>query len=157
MKITIKPLFLSDKYNKIKRPLLKLFSKKFKLKMIFFRFMVSGGMATLTQVLSLSIFYKLFDLNIIISTTLAFLLAFTVSFNLQKFWTFKDFRNSQLYKQLYLYFTVSFINLIVNGFLMHFMVNELSLFYIFSQILVSGFIGVYSFLVYKFLIFKQAV
>jgi putative flippase GtrA len=118
------------------------------------KFFISGCLAGGTDLIFLFIFYDLFNWGLVVSTSAAFVLSFLVSFTLQKFWTFRNYRK-EMFSQLFLYILNAFIGLNVNAFLMHLLVNRLHIWYILSQIIVNIFLGVYNFLVYKFIIFKN--
>jgi len=118
------------------------------------KFVMSGGIAGAVDLIALYLCHGLLLINIIVSTTIAFILSFWVSFYLQKFWTFSDHGRQTMFKQVGLYMLIAFINLNLNGFLMHIFVNRLQVNYLLSQVAVSLLIGVESFVVYKFVIFR---
>ena len=119
------------------------------------KFVVSGVSAATVDILLLYIFHGVFHLNIIFSTSAAFILSFFVSFYLQKFWTFSNPCKKHLYRQMFFYMLVAFINLNINGYLMHLLVEQYHIYYILSQIIVGASIGLESFVIYKFIIFHK--
>lgn len=145
---------VKHKFDKIRHFILFKTSESFRRKLVIFRFVLAGAVASLTQILGVTIFYEKLGYDIIPATTLAFIIAFLASFSLQKFWTFRDFRSKVLDRQLSIFLVLAVINLIINDILMHFLVNTFSIWYIFAQFATSGMIGIYSFLAYKFVIFK---
>ena len=148
--------FINNLYSKLKSTLATRFPKVFKL------------LININQLLSLFlrvaqhvgkfitfVFVSWFTgLGLILSTSLAFIFAFLVSFTLQKFWTFRNYNKEKMPLQLALYLTNSFIGLSLNGLFMHLLVNKLGIWYLLAQVIVSLTIAVYNFLVYKFIIFK---
>ncbi len=121
-----------------------------KLVKCFFAGAVAGGV----DLFLLFIFIDIVNWPLVLSTSLAFFFAFLVSFNLQKFWTFRNFSQGKVPAQLVLYLTNAFIGLNINGFLMHLFVNEYEVWYLLAQLLVNFIIGFYNFFAYNFVIFK---
>ncbi len=119
------------------------------------KFIMSGFIATAVDLAVLYACHGLLGINVIVSTTVAYILSFWVSFYLQKFWTFNNQNRQGMYKQVGLYSIIAFINLNLNGYLMHLGVNNFHIYYLFSQVAVSLLIGVESYLIYKFVIFRK--
>jgi len=118
------------------------------------KFVFAGGSAAMVNLLFLYIFHGLLAWGLILSTSLAFIFAFLVSFTLQKFWTFRNYNKEKIPLQIALYLANSFIGLNLNGLLMYLLVNKLGIWYMLAQVLVSLGIAVYNFFVYKFIIFQ---
>jgi len=77
-----------------------------------------------------------------------------ISFNLQKFWTFRNYGRDRMAGQLFLYILNAVIGLNINGALMHLLVNSWSVWYLLAQVIVNLGLGAWNFLIYKFIIFK---
>lgn len=118
------------------------------------KFFIAGSLAGATDLIFLFIFHGLFYWGVVLSTSLAFILSFLVSFTLQKFWTFRNYSQEKFSSQLILYLLNAFIGLNLNGWLMHFLVSKHHIWYMLAQIIVSLAVGFYNFLVYKYIIFK---
>lgn len=119
------------------------------------KFFISGCLGGGADLVFLFVFHSLFNLGIVVSSSLAFILSFALIFTLQKIWTFRDHRQDKTFNQLILYFLNVFICLSVNGFLMHYLVNGIDIWYMLSQLIVNCLIGIYNFIVYKFIIFRK--
>lgn len=119
------------------------------------KYLISGGTAAAVNIGSLYIFTDFFKWWYLFSTVVSFILAFFVSFLLQKFWTFQDKETDGVHKQLSMYFVVGLINLALNTALMYFCVDILHVWYILSQFIVTGLIAILSFFVYKHFIFAK--
>ena len=117
------------------------------------RYLVSGGTATLLDIVLLYILTRFAHLWYLASAVLAFIVAFGVSFTLQKFWTFRDHATDGVHRQAGKYLAVSVFNLGLNTLLVYAFTDQLHLWYIFSQILAAGLIALVSFFVYKRFIF----
>jgi putative flippase GtrA len=68
------------------------------------KFLIAGTLAGSVDLIFLFIFHGLFGLGIVLATSLAFLLSFSVSFYLQKLWTFRNKEERKTSRQLVLYF-----------------------------------------------------
>lgn len=119
------------------------------------KFFIAGAFASAVDLLALFIFYGLFSWGIVLSTSLAFLFSFIVSFSLQKLWTFRNYSHRRLPHQLVLYFSAAFISMNLNGLGMHFLVINLNVWYLLSQVIVNIFLGLINFFTYKFIVFRQ--
>lgn len=117
--------------------------------------MIAGIVAGMTQLTFLAFFYDLLDWPIVLSSSLAFVLSFLVSFSLQKTWTFRNFSQKKVIKQFSLYIVNAFISLNINGFFMHLLVEKYGILYLFSQILVNVCLGAYNFFFYRLIVFRD--
>lgn len=119
------------------------------------KFFFAGTMAASVDLIFLFLFHGVFKWGLVISTSLAFILSFIVSFTLQKFWTFRNYSQKKIPIQFVLYIGNAFISLNLNAFLMHLAVNKLDIWYLLAQIIVNVIIGVYNFFIYKFIVFRK--
>ena len=119
------------------------------------KFFFAGSSAALVNLLFLIILHGWLAWSLVLSTSLAFIISFAVSFNLQKFWAFRNYHYKKIPQQLGLYLLNAIVGLSLNGFLMHLLVNIWGLWYLLAQIAVSLTIGLYNFLVYNFIIFRR--
>jgi putative flippase GtrA len=121
----------------------------------FAKFFVAGGIASATDLLFLFLFHGLFNLGIVLSTSVAFLLSFLVSFYLQRAWAFNRKEEKKIPRELALYMLNAFLSLNINGLGMHFLVNQVGIWYLLSQIIVNIMLGLLNFFIYKFIIFRH--
>ncbi len=121
-----------------------------------FRYIISGGMATLTNLLFLYIFTDLFGIWYLLSAVFSYIISFAVSFTMQKYWTFQDDSTEKIKSQAIIYVIVTTINLALNTALIYLFVEE-GLHYLFAQVLSSIIIAVESFFVYSFLFRAQNI
>ncbi len=119
------------------------------------KFFFAGATAATVDLFFLFLFYGVFKWELVFSTSLAFILSFIVSFTLQKFWTFRNYCQKKMPVQFVIYITNAFIGLNINGFLMHTLVYNVGIWYLFSQVIVNFTIGVYNFFIYKFIVFRS--
>ena len=89
----------------------------------------------------------------LLAAVVAFLVAATVSFTMQKFFTFSDYTKEKIKQQTALYLGIQIFNLGLNTLLMYVGVTLLHIQYIIAQLLISGGMAVYNFFVYKHLVF----
>lgn len=119
------------------------------------RFLFSGGTAFLVNFFFLFAFTEWLKIYYLISAVLAFLIAFVVSFILQKYWTFRDSRSTYSHKQTILYLIVAVVNTVINAGLVYFFVEFSHFHYLLGQFLASGIIAFESYFVYQYFIFKK--
>ena len=122
---------------------------------IYIKYFIAGVTSAAVHLLILTIFYRFLGVWVVVSTSLGFIVAFFISFYLQKFWTFRDNSRDKFYKQMMIYFMVGAINMSLNASFMYYLVEKLGIWYLLSQVMVNGVIAIESFLVYKFVIFKK--
>ncbi|MSU73823.1 GtrA family protein [Candidatus Kaiserbacteria bacterium] len=118
------------------------------------RFVISGGTATAVNLGILFLLTHIFGLWYLTSSIIAFMVAFFVSFTLQKFWTFEDASRSRLRSQAIIYFLIILFDLGVNTALMYFFVEHLHLHYLIAQLISGVMIAVMNYFSYKHLVFR---
>jgi len=115
------------------------------------KFLAVGSFTGFLDLVGLFIFHRLLNLLIVEAATLAFIVSFLITFSLHRYWTF----HCQPSRRQYLLYSANiFLCLNLNALLMHVLVNRLSIWYLISQVLANGIIGLYNFLMYRFVIFK---
>lgn len=119
------------------------------------RYLFSGGVSAFTDIALLYIFTDLLHIWYLTASILAFLVAFLVSFSLQKFFTFQDHSREGMHGQAAVYFLVSGANLLINTALIYLFVQYAGFHYIVAQIVTSIMIAVESFIIYGTFIFKK--
>lgn len=119
-----------------------------------FRYLIAGGIAFLINIVVLYALTDILHIYYMISTVGAFLVAFGVSFVLQKFWTFRDHSRDQLHVQLPLYLGMQVANLALNAGLMYALVEFLHIWYILSQTIITTVLAAVVYFVNKLYIFK---
>lgn len=118
-----------------------------------FRYLISGGTAAGFDIGFLYILVRFFHLPYLPSVVAAFLAAFAISFTLQKFFTFSEDSVTRIPKEASYYFIVTLLNLVINTGLMYIFVSDLRIHYLISQFIVNGLLAIYSYFIYKYLIF----
>lgn len=127
---------------------------KFKM---YIKYIISGGTATAVDLAFLYVLTEYIGIHYVLSATLAFAIAFFVSFFLQKFWTFRDDSQDKMYQQMAAYLTLALVNLGINALGMYVLVDFFGLMYIIAQLLMSALISISSFLIYRFGIFSKKI
>ncbi len=120
------------------------------------KFVISGSIATGVDILLLAFFTEIVGLWYVHSVVISFTLAFLVSFNLQKFWTFRDHRLHTVHWQVALYFCIAILSLMINTHAIYILVEYFSFHYLIAQIIVGAIIGAINFFVYNFIVFKRS-
>ena len=122
--------------------------------LIIVRFLLVGGTGA---VVNLGLFYLLTEKLgywYLISSVIAVVFSWIVSFTLHKFLTFRNHNLEQSFNQGLLYLLVGILSLILNSFLLLFLVEYWQSHYFLAQIIVSGLLAGCNFFVYRFLVFK---
>mgnify|MGYP003394728403 CR=1 FL=1 len=122
-----------------------------------FKFIIAGGTAFAVNIMALYSLTDLVHVYYLVSTVLAFMIAFCVSFILQKFWTFRDHSRDRMHIQLSLYLGMQGINLCLNAALMYVFVEYLHVWYILSQAIIAIGLAVMSFFINRRFIFKPQI
>lgn len=118
------------------------------------KYIVAGGTAALVNLSTLIVLTDLVGVWYLLSSTIAFILAFAVSFSFQKFWTFSERSVDNMHMQAAVYLLIGLLNLSVNAGLMYILVEWVKIWYLTAQIISSGSIAVATFFVYRDFIFK---
>ncbi|HVB19801.1 MAG TPA: GtrA family protein [Candidatus Paceibacterota bacterium] len=119
------------------------------------KYIVSGGVATVTNLVVLYTLTDFFRVYYLVSSVFAFIVSVIVSFSMQKFWTFEDTSRDALHMQFAFYSLVILANLVLNTFLVYAFVEWLSLWYLIAQFLAGMLIAIISFFAYRNLVFKR--
>lgn len=118
------------------------------------RFLISGGTATAVDLALLYYFTDILKMWYLAAAVLAFLLAFGISFVLQKFWTFSGSHVRRKREQLPMYLAANLFGLAVNSLGMYLLVDKAGLWYMAAQIIMSAMIAIVNFFIYRLIIFK---
>jgi putative flippase GtrA len=119
------------------------------------KFVFSGGSAAAVTIISLFIFTDLFQIWYVVSSVIAFVIGFLVSFTFQKFWTFRDQRKDKIKSQATLYLISTLINLGLNTSGIFLLVHYLKFHYLIAQFFVGIAIACVTYFVYNKLIFNR--
>lgn len=119
------------------------------------RYLIAGIIGATTNITLLFIFTEYAGLHYLVSAGISFVLACSVGFTLQKFWTFRDQSVESIHMQAMGYFIISSVNFFLNIAMLYVLVEWVRLWYIFAQIIASGLMAVSSFLLYRYVIFLE--
>src|SRR3989344_9488787 len=122
---------------------------------IYVKYIFAGGTAATIDLVLLALFVEIFGFHYLFASALAFIVAFFVSFTLQKFWTFGNTVMDAIRRQLAVYFGIAVFNLLLNTLLMYVLVDIAQFWYFGSQIVVCGFVAVISFMLYRRFVFNS--
>ena len=119
------------------------------------RYLIAGGTAAVADLTLLYLFTDGLRIHYLLSSALAFIVAFCISFTLQKFWTFEETTKGRMHAQAILYLVITGTNLGVNAGLMYAFVEWFGLWYFAAQIIAGACIACYSFLLYRHFVFHK--
>jgi putative flippase GtrA len=118
------------------------------------RYIISGGMATATNLLFLFILTDLIGVWYVLSAVFSYVISFVVSFSMQKYWTFKDNSSDRIGAQAVWYISVTTANLGLNTLGIFLLVHYGHFHYLLAQLVVSLLIAIESFFIYR-LVFRS--
>ncbi len=118
-----------------------------------FKYVVSGGSSAFVNLGTLYLLTEYAHIHYLQSAVLAFLLAFFISFILQKFWTFQDMRKEVIHRQMMWYLGLSLLNLLVNTALIYVFVEYAHFWYLAAAVVSGALLAVSNFFIYKHVIF----
>ncbi|MCC7500668.1 ChbG/HpnK family deacetylase [Candidatus Nomurabacteria bacterium] len=119
------------------------------------RYLVSGTIVAAVDFSLLYLFAEIFGWWYIAAATAALMVAFFVSFTLQKFWTFSDRSTHGVGTQLKLFLIMNVFNLAANAYLLHLLVEEYGMWYMAAEFAILLAIAAWSFLIMRFVIFRS--
>lgn len=115
------------------------------------RFVISGGMSAGVTIGTVFVLTHIYDVWYLTATWTGFLLAVSVNFLLQKFWTFRDRALVDTHKQSAGFLAVNGINFFVNSAFMIFFVEYLDFWPVLAQVCSAALIACESFIAYSFI------
>lgn len=120
------------------------------------RYLIAGGLATLTNLVILYLLTSGVGLWYIYSSIISLSTATVVSFVLQKLWTFKNFDSSRVHVQLPLHIALALSNIVINAMLLYVFVEWIHIWYLIAQIFAGAMLACMNYFVYKHVIFVSA-
>lgn len=119
------------------------------------KYLIAGGTATLVDLILLFLLTSIIGFHYLFSATLAFIVAFIVSFTFSKFWTFADKSEGNWGSQATIYLIITSTNLGLNTLLMYLLVDFMHLHYMSAQIITSALLACESYFAYQIFVFKK--
>lgn len=120
------------------------------------RYLFSGGSAFAVNLSLFFIFTRYFHVWYLTASSLAFFISVIVSFTMQKFVTFRDRTTDKVHLQAVLYVALLLFNMAGNGVLVFSFVELGHIPHMLAQVFSAGIIAVWSLVVYRSIIFKNA-
>lgn len=117
------------------------------------KYVVSGGSSACVNLGMLYLLTEYAQVHYLQSAVFAFIVAFFISFLLQKFWTFQDMRKDVIHRQMIWFLVLSLLNLLVNTLLIYSLVEYMHLWYLAAAVMSGALLAVSNFLIYKHVIF----
>ena len=114
-----------------------------------FRFVVVGGIATIIDFVFLYIFKELFNFNLVLANTLAFIISVTYNYIASIKWVFDIDKNKNSKIQFLLFITFSVIGLILNNIFIYLFTDIMGIYYLISKIIATLFVMIFNFVTRK--------
>ncbi|NCN51591.1 GtrA family protein [archaeon] len=105
----------------------------------FLKYALVGFIGILVNLLFLYLFTEIFKMYYLFSSVISFSIATFHNFFINKVWTFKENVKDKVFSKGTKFFIISGISLLVNTFFLYLFTDIFGVYYIFSQILASGF------------------
>lgn len=123
----------------------------------FLRYGVSGLTALCADYCSFLLFYYVLHLPLLLSNSFSFLLGFTISFSLNRNWTFKSMGSYKLkaHHQLVLFFSLSIFNLLFSNIIIFTLNKRLLIAAAIAKLITVSIIACWNYLILKMFIFKE--
>lgn len=122
---------------------------------VFIKYVLSGMAGAFVNLGTLFILTECAHVYYLLSAIIAFFVSLAVGFNLQKKWTFRN-NEKKAGQQALQYFSVTGLNLLVNTGLLYVLVEKFHIWYLLAQVLIYGGLAIFTFFIYRYIIFKTA-
>ena len=119
------------------------------------KYIFSGGLVTASNLLILFISVHYLKLWYLISSVIAFCFGVSISYILQKFFTFKNYELENIHKQFLNFFIFAIIMLVFNTLLMYVFVDIIKIWYLLAQAVSSILIAFINYTYFNKVIFKK--
>jgi putative flippase GtrA len=119
------------------------------------RFLLAGGTAAATHLLTLFLLVHYLHVWYLAAATVGFAIGTAVSFILQKLFTFRDYTRHLLKRQASLHVGLQIWNMCLNALLMYVAVDFLLIPYLIAQFMISLAIAFYNFFFYRRFVFVE--
>lgn len=114
-----------------------------------FRFVIVGGIATIIDFVFLYIFKELFNFNLVLANTLAFIISVIYNYIASIKWVFDIDKNKNSKIQFLLFITFSVIGLILNNIFIYLFTDIMGIYYLISKIIATLFVMIFNFVTRK--------
>ena len=119
------------------------------------KYIFSGGLVTASNLLILFISVHYLKLWYLISSVIAFCFGVSISYILQKIFTFKNYELENIHKQFLNFFIFALIMLVFNTLLMYVFVDIIKIWYLLAQAVSSILIAFINYTYFNKVIFKK--
>lgn len=109
------------------------------------KFCLAGGIAVILGYAILYVLTEYLKLWYVFSSIIAFITSNTISFIIQKFWTFKNKNLKKMPRQFILYITFTVIYFLINTIGIYVLTDICNIYYILSQLILTALLSVCSY------------
>lgn len=120
------------------------------------RYIIAGCVATGSNLVILFISVQYFQLWYLTGAIISFSLAVVISYLLQKFFVFKNYRKDNISTQFFRFFIYNIVMLGFNTLLMYFFVDIIHIWYLLSQALTAIIIAFMNYIYFNKIVFKKS-
>ncbi len=123
---------------------------------VVFRYIISGGTSATVDLVALYILNTLLRVHYLLAATIAFGVAFFVSFTMHKFWTFRDRSTKSTHIQVAIYLITSLFGLSLNTLFMYIFVDRMHVMVLMSQVFAGAIVACGTFFLSRKFVFKNS-
>ena len=120
-----------------------------------FRYAIGGQISTLTDFLMLIVLTDVFSIYYLFSATIAFVCSVLVSYFFNIYWVFYQRKYDKKRHEVFLFFSISVVGLLLTNLLMYFFTEKIGLFYLKSKIISAAMVFIWNFTARKYLLFND--
>ncbi len=121
------------------------------------KFGISGGISAVVSLSTLWVLTERVGFYYLLSSLIAYCFSFFTNFFLQKLWAFRDREKERTTVKMGLFLGNSLLNLALNVFLMHILVDYLHVWYLAAQCVVIGLLATMNYTIYRLYIFRPVL
>lgn len=143
-----------DKIARFIKKILKIFHIKLNKKhedllIQIFKFGIVGGIATVIDFLCIYIFKEVFNIPVIISNTLSFIVATIYNYIASVKWVFNVGKDKNATKSFIMFIIFSVIGLLLNDLIVWFTIDKFNMYYLLGKLIATCFVMVFNFITRK--------
>jgi putative flippase GtrA len=117
-------------------------------------FFVIGIISFLFSILFLWLFYRKFDIDLVISNTLSFILVSAINYLLSIRFVFLRGRFTLL-KEVFFFYIIAILSLVMDSLFLLYLVEKAGIWYVFAKFITVFSVSFVTFILKKFLVFKK--
>ncbi len=120
-----------------------------------FRYAIGGQVSTLVDFLVLIFLTDTLGVHYMLSVVTAFAASVLVSYFFNIYWVFHKRKYDKQHHEIFLFFSISVVGLLLTSFFMYFFTEKVEMFYLHSKVISASIVFVWNFMARKYLLFNN--